>query len=73
MLKLSTSVGLEILHRTKSTNFSNNRILTKLINSKSDNVYTSGFYVLLSCIFCDFSNITRSEFNLLHVQTSYCK
>jgi len=66
-------VGIELLHPTKAANFSNNRILTKIINSKSDKVYTSGFYILFSCIVCDFLNNARPEFNLLHVQTCYCK
>jgi len=51
MLKRSTGVGFDLLHRAKAANFSSNRILTKLIYSKSDNVYTSGFYVLFNCIF----------------------
>jgi len=54
MIKRSRGVGIELLHPTKAANFSNNRILTKIINSKSDKVYTSGFYILFSCIVCDF-------------------
>jgi len=72
-VKRSTGVGFDLLRRAKAANFSSNRLLTKLIKSNGDNVYTSGFYILFNCIFCDFSNITRPEFNVVHVQTCYCK
>jgi len=78
MLKRSTGVGFDLLHRAKAANFSSNRILTKLIYSKSDNVYTSGFYVLFNCIFVTFRtsltlNLMLCTYRLVTAANDCCR